>query len=158
MFIWTDLGLTLGIYFKKNIYEEAEAGNMDAFNFDVDDPDASHYPVPIIWNRVFQEFEPVEDKCGLDDRLVNLAYGLFLEKADQILSAIEQERWLIADFPKKIRKVILSALPEHTAMSGEKPKTAHIYIPERHAKALRPDNMLVEGIRGAGKSFWWSAL
>ncbi|MBN1984183.1 MAG: hypothetical protein JW795_21825 [Chitinivibrionales bacterium] len=32
------------------------------------------------------------------------------------------------------------------------------YVPFSHAKALDPETVLVEGIRGAGKSFWWSAL
>jgi len=31
-------------------------------------------------------------------------------------------------------------------------------VPPSHARALDPENSLVVGIRGAGKSFWWSAL
>ena len=37
-------------------------------------------------------------------------------------------------------------------------KPAFTYMPPSHARALEPDNTLVEGIRGAGKSFWWAAL
>ncbi len=33
-----------------------------------------------------------------------------------------------------------------------------VYIPERHIRALEPDTMLVTGIRGAEKSFWWYLL
>jgi len=35
---------------------------------------------------------------------------------------------------------------------------AFTYVPPRHARALEPDATLVEGIRGAGKSFWFSLL
>ena len=30
--------------------------------------------------------------------------------------------------------------------------------PPSHLKAMDSDNMLVTGMRGAGKTFWWSAL
>ena len=36
--------------------------------------------------------------------------------------------------------------------------TAFTYVPPSHARALDPDATLVEGIRGAGKSFWFSLL
>lgn len=32
------------------------------------------------------------------------------------------------------------------------------YVPPSHARALDPEATLVEGIRGAGKSFWWAQL
>lgn len=32
------------------------------------------------------------------------------------------------------------------------------YVPRSHARALDPDATIVEGIRGAGKSFWFAAL
>jgi hypothetical protein len=32
------------------------------------------------------------------------------------------------------------------------------YVPPSHARALDPEVTLVEGIRGAGKSFWWAQL
>lgn len=32
------------------------------------------------------------------------------------------------------------------------------YVPPSHARALDPDATLVEGIRGAGKTFWWAQL
>jgi hypothetical protein len=53
---------------------------------------------------------------------------------------------------------ILSALPEDTSLHGKSPELRHTYLPAAHAKALRPDNMLVVGMRGSGKSFWWAAL
>lgn len=35
---------------------------------------------------------------------------------------------------------------------------AFTYVPPSHARALDPEVTLVEGIRGAGKSFWWAQL
>lgn len=35
---------------------------------------------------------------------------------------------------------------------------AFTYVPPSHARALDPDATLVEGVRGAGKSFWWAQL
>ena len=35
---------------------------------------------------------------------------------------------------------------------------AFTYVPPTHARALDPEATLVEGMRGAGKSFWWSLL
>lgn len=61
-------------------------------------------------------------------------------------------------FPQEIRQVILDALPEDTSLFGRTPDLKYTYLPASHAKALHPDSMLVVGIRGAGKSYWWSAL
>lgn len=51
----------------------------------------------------------------------------------------------------------LAALPEGTGR-GETPSPEHVYLPRSHLKAIDPDNPLVTGMRGAGKTFWWSAL
>lgn len=51
----------------------------------------------------------------------------------------------------------LVRLPEATS-HGEPPAPEHVYVPPSHLKAMDPDNMLVTGMRGAGKTFWWSAL
>ena len=51
----------------------------------------------------------------------------------------------------------LAALPAGTSY-GEKPEPANVYLPPSHVKALAPDAMLVTGMRGAGKTFWWKAL
>jgi hypothetical protein len=50
------------------------------------------------------------------------------------------------------------ALPADSAIFGQTPDLKHTYVPVSHGRALHPDSMLVIGIRGAGKSFWWSAL
>lgn len=61
-------------------------------------------------------------------------------------------------FPNPLRELILRALPEDTSLHGTDPELRYTYLPATHAKALRPGSMLVVGIRGSGKSFWWSAL
>ena len=55
-----------------------------------------------------------------------------------------------------LRQALL-ALPEGTSDGGA-PSPSHIYLPPSHVKALHPDVQLVTGMRGAGKTFWWSAL
>jgi hypothetical protein len=63
-------------------------------------------------------------------------------------------------FPKKeMREALLNALPEHDQTSRDparKPKFT--FVPPSHARALDPESTIVEGMRGAGKSHWWSAL
>jgi len=61
-------------------------------------------------------------------------------------------------FPSNLRELIMAALPEDTSLYGKTPELRHTYLPATHVKALRPESMLVVGIRGAGKSFWWAAL
>lgn len=62
-------------------------------------------------------------------------------------------------FPVDSLRQAFLALPEQQQQSGDKPiDMCYFYVPSSHAKALHPDNMLVEGIRGAGKSEWWLEL
>ena len=61
-------------------------------------------------------------------------------------------------FPSKIRELIQDALPRDMAVFGQPPDPRYTFTPLRHSRALDPDAMLVVGMRGAGKSFWWSAL
>ena len=56
----------------------------------------------------------------------------------------------------KAREAI-GELPAGTS-HGEAPAPEHVYLPPSHVKAMDPDALLVTGMRGAGKTFWWSAL
>lgn len=49
-----------------------------------------------------------------------------------------------------------STLDQTQGMAKQPP--AFTYVPPTHARALDPEATLVEGMRGAGKSFWWSLL
>lgn len=51
----------------------------------------------------------------------------------------------------------IADLPEGTS-HGEPPEAAQVYLPRSHLRAMHPDSLLVTGMRGAGKTFWWSAL
>jgi hypothetical protein len=57
-----------------------------------------------------------------------------------------------------LRALILRALPEEPSAYEGRMEPRHVYFPPSHIKALRLDAMVVIGIRGSGKSFWWSAL
>lgn len=58
-----------------------------------------------------------------------------------------------------IRQAFLSGIPSDSAQFGVTLSTpAHLYAPPRHATALDPNTMVVEGIRGAGKSLCWASL
>ncbi|MBF0261060.1 MAG: hypothetical protein HQL97_04345 [Magnetococcales bacterium] len=61
-------------------------------------------------------------------------------------------------FPLEWRERLIAALPDETSTHGNTPQAGHLYLPATHAKALHPDTMLVEGMRGSGKSFWCAAL
>lgn len=52
----------------------------------------------------------------------------------------------------------LRALPEETSYGAAPPSPDLVFLPPSHLKALEPDRQLVIGMRGAGKTFWWSAL
>jgi hypothetical protein len=46
---------------------------------------------------------------------------------------------------------------DQTQASAKQPPS-FTYVPPTHARALDPEATLIEGMRGAGKSFWWSLL
>ena len=54
-------------------------------------------------------------------------------------------------------RTALTELPEGVSY-GEAPTLANVYFPQSHLKALHPDISVVTGMRGAGKTFWWTAL
>ena len=56
-----------------------------------------------------------------------------------------------------IARMALGKLPAGTS-HGERIKPQDVYLPRSHLKAVEPDVLLVTGMRGAGKTFWWSAL
>jgi hypothetical protein len=67
---------------------------------------------------------------------------------------------MTGSFPKEeTRQALTDALPAiDEASSVPSAQVAFTYVPPSHARALDPEHTLVEGIRGAGKSFWWAAL
>lgn len=59
----------------------------------------------------------------------------------------------------ELRAALLSSLPGvDQAGAGDIRSPAFTFVPPSHAKALDIESSVVEGIRGAGKSFWWAHL
>jgi hypothetical protein len=56
-----------------------------------------------------------------------------------------------------LREALLTSIPADPFQTVE-PDPRYVYVPRTHVRALDPDNMLVVGARGTGKSFWWHAL
>ena len=67
---------------------------------------------------------------------------------------------MMQPFPiEETRQAVISALPDpDQATAAPQQDAPFTYVPKSHALALDPENSIVEGIRGAGKSFWWAAL
>lgn len=63
--------------FADTIYEQEDTENPDAFNFDVDDGTAPHYPISIFWNRGLQEYDPIGDPNAVADEQIRVATGEF---------------------------------------------------------------------------------
>lgn len=61
---------------------------------------------------------------------------------------------------EKVQQLLQNAIPNDLFVDGANGKIEryHIYTPDAHSSALNPQTMLVEGMRGTGKSFWWSIL
>jgi hypothetical protein len=59
--------------------------------------------------------------------------------------------------PESALRDALDSLPRDPYQI-EPPRARFTYVPASHVRALHPDNMLVVGARGTGKSFWWKAL
>jgi len=56
------------------------------------------------------------------------------------------------------REALKQGLPTGTSQHGATPDPRFLHVPASHIKALHPDVMLVVGMRGAGKTFWWATL
>lgn len=58
-----------------------------------------------------------------------------------------------------LRAALRESLPAvDQAGAGDTRRPAFTFVPPSHAKALDIESSVVEGIRGAGKSFWWAHL
>ena len=64
---------------------------------------------------------------------------------------------MTGDITAEAARAAFRTLPEW-AHHGDDPSPEHVYLPRSHLRALDPNSSLVTGMRGAGKTFWWSAL
>lgn len=60
-------------------------------------------------------------------------------------------------FPKKLKVALLDSLQDVDDV-GVLKRPVNTYVPNSHARALQFESVIVEGIRGSGKSHWWSVL
>ncbi len=144
--------------------------SADPVSYDVAEEDAPHSPLVIHWNRGFAGGTPLR---RLGESVVMQAYAPFLERFGQqhrglaagefggsaVGSTFELKtgRPSAATRDAEIARAALRDLPEGTS-HGAAPPLSHVYLSPAHRKALDPDVLLVTGMRGAGKTFWWSAL
>lgn len=63
----------------------------------------------------------------------------------------------MTDIDAQDARAALAGLPEETS-HGDSPAPGRVYLPPSHVKAMDPNVALVTGMRGAGKTFWWTAL
>ncbi len=122
----------------------------DALFFDLSTEDALHDPMTIHWTRGLAAGASLRH---LERTTVAQAYGDFLRRFDLVYRSSTSAT--VADV--ETVRIALSMLPETTS-HGTAPPPASVYIPPSHRKAMHPDTMLVTGMRGSGKTFWWSAL
>ena len=63
----------------------------------------------------------------------------------------------MTEIEPKIARDALANLPEATSY-GDEPALEDVYLPRSHLSAMDLNVSLVTGMRGSGKTFWWSAL
>jgi cellulose biosynthesis protein BcsQ len=66
------------------LYEESGPQRPNVFNFDIDASEAPHYPVPIYWSRLFQEWTPLRRDVTGDQ--IRASYGRFIDYATELLT------------------------------------------------------------------------
>lgn len=78
--------------FQETIYEEIpaqtadEAPEADYFNFDLNDTDAPHFPIPIFWNRSFLGFSLAFEDGPVTTQQIEASYGEFIQIAKEAMN------------------------------------------------------------------------
>lgn len=70
--------------FQKYLYEELAGEVLLGFNFDVDDPDSPHFPIPIPLNPVFADWSPRDSDIA--DETFESTFGSFIKALRQLLA------------------------------------------------------------------------
>ena len=160
--------------FRDHLYDTVSGTSQpsDAVSYDLSSDDAPHAPSVINWNWGFAAGSSLR---RLEESTVKLAYDSFLRRFKQLHEArapgvvrlmkvsagirIGATVELTVKTPSDVEtvRIALSSLPEETSHGLPLPPS-QMYLPPSHRKALDPNVMLVTGMRGSGKTFWWGAL
>ncbi len=145
--------------FRDELYDSILATDDESsiMSYNLDSEEAPHDPSVIFWNRGLTTDEFLRTLGQTAHGPVIQAYAHFLKWFDRrIRSSTESEDTNKADQTKIFRKALI-ALPEETS-HGETLTPSRVYLPPSHRRALHPNTTLVTGMRGSGKTFWWTAL
>jgi hypothetical protein len=66
--------------FSSYLYEEADSEDVEAYNYDFDDPEAPHFAWPILYDADFSEFDPRHRQEQLTRAFYDRSFGLFVER------------------------------------------------------------------------------
>ncbi len=66
--------------FSRWLYDEADFDDTDAFNFDIDDESAPHFPWPILHYFGFLDFDPVANPEVLTQSFTERTFGPFIDR------------------------------------------------------------------------------
>lgn len=140
-----------------------------AISYDLTSEDAPHDPMVIRWNRGLAAGTSLR---RLEQTAVGQAYSPFLRRFDLLRSGRRVQHVTLGglltidlDISASLSvgpghetiRIALGELPEGTS-HGSLRDPAELYLPPSHRKALDPNVLLVKGMRGSGKTFWWTAL
>lgn len=70
--------------FAETLYEEAEGDDLEAFNFDIDDPSAPHYAWPIPFDLEYVEIDPRTSSSFLGKDFFERSFGPFLDRFSEL--------------------------------------------------------------------------
>lgn len=71
--------------FQRRLYEQQGPGMIDGFNFDRDDKQAPHDPLPIYYMNVFRRFDPVASRDPLQPMFLDTAFGPFVQGVHRLV-------------------------------------------------------------------------
>lgn len=72
--------------FLDTIYERVENEDIDYFNYAMNTTEAPHYPIGILWNMTFQEFDPKDETYfTTNEKQIDACYGDFMSAANQLV-------------------------------------------------------------------------
>ena len=75
--------------FSDSIYDEAEGGDFEAFNFSPDEKGAPHYPIVIPFDDRFVTWNPSENRSEIALNFYSTVYGNFLELISGVLESAD---------------------------------------------------------------------